>query len=155
MNLNAATGLVGHELIHLSLTSLISFFIYRRYHNWKLIIICFIFGFFIDIDHWFDYFLYFGTNFNLKNFFNVTSYVKTGGKVYIPLHGWEYIIIFAFLGRIIEKITKIPGIMWAVVFSYSAHLIFDNFSFPHHILSYSFIYRISNHFSQVSFDVPK
>jgi len=155
MNLNSEIGLLGHELIHLILTTIIGFFIYRRYHNWRLVIICFIFGFFIDIDHWFDYFLYFGTNFNLKDFFNVTSYVTVGGKAYIPLHGWEYIVIFTIIGQMIEKITKIPGLTWAIVLSYSAHLIFDNFAFPHHILAYSFIYRLSNHFNQISFDIPR
>ena len=155
MNLNIYLGIYGHEFVHLALSLLVSFFLYRRYRNWKLIPLCLVFGFLVDVDHLFDYFLYFGTSANINNFFNVNSYVHASGKVYVPLHGWEYIIFFYFAGWIIEKKVKIAGLKWAIVLSYSAHLIFDHFSFPHHVLGYSIIYRIYNNFSHLSFDVPR
>ena len=144
--------LIISELQHFSVTLVIAFFLYRRYRDWRLIPICFLFGFFIDIDHWFDYFAYYGLNINLAKFFDTASYIEPSGKIYVLLHGWEFIPVFGFIGRVFEKRLKIKGLVWAVIFSYVAHLLLDYFSFPHHPLSFSFIYRLLNNFSLESFN---
>jgi hypothetical protein len=151
MNLNAANAFFFHELIHLLITVLISFFIWRRFRDFRLILVVFLFGIFIDIDHWFDYFAHFGLTVNFKNFFNVASYAHQSGKVYIPFHGWEFIIIFWLIGRWLGKIFKMKGMEWAITISYLAHLLWDNFSFSHNPLAYSFLFRLVNNFSLKSF----
>jgi len=151
MNLNAANWVLVHELIHLFITLLVGIFIWWRYKNWRLILVVFLFGFFIDVDHWFDYFAWFGLKINLRNFFNVSSYIHTAGKTYIPLHGWEWLPIFWLTGKLIGRKIKMRGLEWAILFSYLGHLLWDNFSFSHHPLAYSFIYRLVNNFNLKSF----
>lgn len=144
--------LIISELQHFLVTLVIALFLYRRYRDWRLIFVSFAFGFFIDLDHWFDYLAYFGLNINLSNFFNPGSYMRPSGKIYVPLHGWEFIPVFGAVSKIFEKRLKIRGLMWAVVFPYTAHLFLDSFSFPHHPLGYSFFYRLLNNFSLESFN---
>jgi hypothetical protein len=130
----------------------IALIIFWRFHDWRLILVCFLFGFFIDIDHWFDYLVHYGLDINLIRFFDTASYVKPSGKIYVPLHGWEYVFLFWLVGRWLGKKFKIKGFEWAVSLSYFGHLLLDDFSFSHHPLAYSFIYRLLNNFSLKSFN---
>jgi hypothetical protein len=152
MNLNAANGVLVHELIHLLISVLIASFFWWRYKDLRLFFVVLIIGIFIDIDHWFDYFAWFGFKINLRNFFNVSSYVIPAGKIYVLLHGWEFVIPFWLIGRWMGKRFKIKNLEWAVALSYLGHLLWDNFSFSHHPLAYSFIYRLLNNFSLESFN---
>jgi len=67
------------------------------------------------------------------------------------LHGWEFIIIFWLTGKLIGRKIKMRGLEWAISFAYLGHLLWDNFSFVHHPLAYSFIFRLINNFSLKSF----
>ena len=151
MNLSADSTILSHELIHLLLTSLIALFFWRRFKDKRLILVSFFFGFFIDIDHLFDYFVHFGLTNNFLNFFIVASYVLPNNKVYIFFHGWEFIIVFWLIGFFLEKKFKIKGLSLVILFSYAAHLLWDNFSFHHHPLAYLFLFRLANHFDLKSF----
>lgn len=121
--------LIISELQHLSLTLAIAFFLFWRYRNWRLIPVCFLFGFLIDVDHLFDYFAYYGFNIGLARFFDVCSYVEASSKAYIFFHGWEYLLPFWLIGRWLGKKKKIKGLEWAIFLSYFGHLLIDNFSF--------------------------
>ena len=151
MNLNVVNAFFFHELVHLLLTTLVALFLWWRYRDLRLILAAFLIGIFIDIDHWFDYFVHFGLVINLKNFFNVASYIHQSGKVYIPLHGWEFIIIFWLIGRWLGKIFKIKGLEWAITLAYFGHLLWDQISVSPKPLGYFFIYRLINNFSLKSF----
>lgn len=144
---------IKDELIHLILTLGVAGVFYWRYRNWRLIIAALIFGFLTDIDHLFDYFAYFGLNFSLMRFINVNNYMLPSAKIYVPFHAWEYIPILGLIGLTFEKRLKIEGLMMTIVVAYFIHLLKDNFSFPHHPLAYSLIYRWLNNFSLKSFNV--
>jgi len=150
--MGAHLNFLGHEMVHFILTAVIAGFLFWRFKDWRLVLVAFVFGIFIDLDHWFDYFAYFGLKISLSNFFNVASYIKPFGKIYVFLHGWEFVIPFWLIGRWMGKKFKIKGLEWAVVLSYLGHLLWDNFSFPHHPLAYSFIYRLLNNFNLESFN---
>jgi len=152
VDVNAKDYLLLHEFIHFFLTSLVAIFFWLKFKDKRLILAAFLFGFLIDIDHWFDYFSYFGPAINFKNFFNVTTYVHGSGKTFIPLHGWEYLVVFWLIGKYIGKRFKIKSLEWAIVLTYLAHLLWDNFSFSHHPLAYFFTYRFFNNFSLKSFN---
>lgn len=145
-------SLVFHELIHLSLSLLIGFYFSRRFRSPRLILISILIGVFIDVDHWYDYFKLFGFRINLVDFFNLPSFVSKSDKIYVLLHGWEFIPLFFLLAKYFEKGKKIHGLSQAVAFSYLGHLIWDNFSFPHHLLAYSFLFRLLNKFSLTAFN---
>lgn len=137
--------LFASELEHFLLTLGIALFFFWRYRDWRVIPFCFFFGFFIDVDHLFDYFSYYGLDFELSRFLSV-NYMGYSGKVYVLLHGWEYLLPFWFLGRWLGKKWKIKKLEWAVCLAYLGHLLIDHLSFSHHLLIYSFIHRLINGF---------
>ncbi|MBN1263819.1 MAG: hypothetical protein JW991_05720 [Candidatus Pacebacteria bacterium] len=148
----AAYYTVLSEFQHLSLTMGIAFLLFVHFRDWRLLPVCFFFGFLIDLDHWLDYFFYFGLKISLSNFFKVASYTAASGKVYLFLHGWEWVIIFWFLGRYLGSNWRIKGLKWAICLPYLGHLLVDHFSFYHHPLAYSFVFRLLTGFSTTSFD---
>ena len=131
------------ELIHFILALGIGLGCYLKFDNSWLIFVALIFGFLIDVDHLFDYFAYFGARFKLKDFLNTNSYMKSSGKIFVLLHGWEYVLLFWLIGHGID----VAGLDWAMSLSYLAHLFWDNFSFSHHPLTYFLTYRLINKFS--------
>lgn len=134
------------EIAHLFLTLLISVFIYLKFHSFILVLVCLLFGFFIDLDHLFDYFSYFGLKFRFEDFRDTRKYMDPSGKVFVPLHGWEFVLVFWILGRAIGY----HGLPWAMSISYFIHLLWDNFSYEHHPLTYFFTYRLLNKFASRS-----
>jgi hypothetical protein len=133
------------ETIHLVLSLLAGGVCFCFFGNPWLIGAAILVGFFIDVDHLFDFFTYFGwSGFkNLKNFFQVKTYLNPRGKIYALLHGFEYVPLFWFLGHIIG----VGGLSWTLSLSYLFHLLWDNFSLRnHHPLAYFIIYRVINNF---------
>lgn len=152
MNLNAAHGLFLHEAIHVLISLGVAFFVVYLFKDKRLGIIAFLIGVFIDLDHWFDYFAWNGWQVNLRNFFDVSTYIHPAGKVYIPLHGWEWLPIFWLTGKLIGRKIKMKGLEWAISLAVLGHLLWDNFCFYHHPLSYSFFFRLLTNFSLKKFD---
>lgn len=140
-----------YEIGHFLATLLIAVFLCRYFKNWRLLAVCFFFGFFIDVDHLLDYFLFFGTRFNLANFFNTGTYMDGSGKIYVLFHGWEYLFFLWVGGELLSKKKKIPGLTEAMIFSYFTHLLLDQFSFSSFHLGYFLIYRLLNNFNLVAF----
>lgn len=135
------------ELQHLALSLIIFVFLFWRFRDWRLFGLCLFVGVLIDFDHLIDYFLYNGFTFNLMDFLTVQRYMIPSGKIYVLFHGWEYLPVFWFLGKWLEKKFKIKGLVWSICLSYLGHLIIDNFSYIHHPMGYSVIYRLFNNFS--------
>lgn len=144
-------GLLRHEAIHVLITAMMAGWLFRRSRDWRLILVAFTMGMLVDLDHWLDYFSYFGLRINLVDFFNVSSYVGPSGKTYLFFHGWEFVLLFWLIGRWWGKKIKARDYQWALSLPYFGHLLLDNFSFPHHLLAYSFFYRLLNGFSLESF----
>lgn len=141
-----------HEIIHLIITFFIAFAFYLKFKDKRLLFFSFLFGVFIDIDHFFDFFYHFGFSTDIYKFFQVDSYILESEKVFVPLHGWEFILIFFFLGLIFEKKFKINGLALTISVSYFGHLLWDNISFAHHYLCYFLTYRFLNNFTLKSFN---
>lgn len=145
-------GLITFESPHFLLSLGIGLLLFTRYQNRRLILASFLFGFFIDVDHLFDFFAYFGLHFNLLDFFNVNTYIVPAGKSYVPLHGWEFVPLFWLVAKKLGEKWKIKGLEWAVSLSYFGHLLIDHFSFLHRSWAYSFFFRWLNGFSLEVFD---
>lgn len=140
------------ELIHLLLSLLVGLLAYFRFNqNWYLIVVALFFGLLIDVDHFFDYFAYFGITFSPEDFFNVCSYMKPAGKIYVLLHGWEYLLVFGLASFYLERKLKLKGLVFTVFFSYLFHLLWDNTSLNHQSMAYSLIYRALNDFDLKNF----
>jgi hypothetical protein len=107
-------------------------------------------GVFIDFDHWFDYFYWAGLHVNLDEFFDPAYYVLRTNKVFVLLHGWEYLPLFYLMGKRSDK--RIPGLKYALVVPYVSHLLFDQFVSAGSPLSYFLIYRFLNNFRLSAFN---
>lgn len=143
--------LLYHESYHFLLTLLIALFLYRKYHYKRLILFVILTGIFIDIDHLFDYFHYVLKTSSLTFPFT-TDYFHGSQKVFVLLHGWEWIPVLYITGKKYESRYKIKGSWLALVLGYIGHLVIDTLSYHPSILGYSLIYRIIMGFSITKFN---
>ncbi len=139
---------------HLLVTSIIAVCLWWKYHDLRLVMISYLTGILIDVDHFFDFFYYLilvsSKKINLMDFFDPDVYVNASGKVFIPLHGWEYLPVLYLIARKFKN--KVPGIYYALVFPYFCHLIIDQSSFVREPYIYFFINRLIHNFNLSSFN---
>jgi hypothetical protein len=96
--------------IHLAVTAILALFFYKLTGSWVWPVLALLGGIFIDLDHFIDYFLYFGWKFSLKDFLD-HRYLDSG-KVYIFFHSWElaagawiFSIVFSWLVPVAASMT--------------------------------------------------
>lgn len=145
-------GIAKHLLQHLGLILLVAGFWIWQTGNWLLLLPAFAFGILIDLDHWLDYWFAFGFEINLKKFFNPAGYVNKNQKVYVLLHGWEYLLPLFFLGRFWETKLFVSGLTGTIVTAYLAHLIFDSITVVQSAKGYFLTYRLLSKFSLKAFN---
>lgn len=129
--------LTGHELIHLVGAIFLTYFLYRVFRSKRATIICLTYSFFIDIDHVLDFYFYNGITINIFSFF-ATPYFMNSGKVYVLLHGWEYIIFLLCLSVFLKKHRDI---FFAFCFAIFGHLLTDQFCYGMKPFKYFLLYR--------------
>ena len=147
-----------HELIHLLLSLLTAFAIVYIFKIKKMggkfaIFLFSIFGgFFIDVDHLFDYFFAFGPRFRLDYFLKGLQFFKTS-KLFVPLHSFEIVIIgiiFSIVIYFFRKQLAINNYLLTIIFVFSLsllfHLFFDICSNELPLKSYFFTYRLERNF---------
>lgn len=106
-------------------------------------------GFLIDGDHLFDYLLFKKLrNLSLKEFLS-GSYFDQSGKVILPLHGFEYCVIFLILAYIFVDWRPV---MSALALSLFLHLIFDTLTNKPIWPTYFITFRIWKRFDHKVFD---
>ncbi len=129
---------VQHELIHLVVAIFLAYLIFTWSHSKRAVIICLTYSIFIDLDHLFDFFLYNkGLSFDIALFFS-SNFFLANGKVYVPLHGWEYAIILLILGIFIKKYRDIyVALSLAII----GHLLVDQFCYGMTPFKYFLVYR--------------
>ena len=92
----------------------------------------------VDVDHLFDYCLYYGRKLSLKNLL-ASRYLKSG-KVYLFLHSWE-LNLFVLLLALIAK----SWVLLMLFLGLSVHLIIDNLQ-RREPFFYFLLYRSHNKF---------
>lgn len=102
-------------------------------------------GVLIDIDHFFDYFLSFGFNFNYDYFLNGEYFLRTH-KAYIVFHALEYVIITG-LFAVFFKDRRKKMIFYGLALGILSHILIDIFLFPNPIRGYFILYRMLNGFN--------
>ncbi|MBN2120855.1 MAG: hypothetical protein JW734_07370 [Candidatus Omnitrophica bacterium] len=127
ISVHAGTSVIGAVLI------------YFFYKNPFYILSFFIGSIFIDLDHFIDYFLYYGFRFNLRKFVGV-EYLASG-KVYMFIHSWEILIILLSVSLIFRL-----DYLFFFSIGMSIHLLIDTF---HEIrpLFYSIFFRMHKKFN--------
>lgn len=137
------------ELIHFLLSIFTGIIIGYFTQNWWAIPVALISGFFIDIDHFFDYFKFVRCRrFDLKEFTSA-KYFDYSNKVYLPLHGYEYGILLIIIA------VLFPLTAWwtlALGLSLILHLIYDMISNRPIWPTYFLFFRAAERFDHKKFD---
>ncbi|HLN19079.1 MAG TPA: hypothetical protein VK255_02825 [Patescibacteria group bacterium] len=135
-----------HLSIHVLLAFLAGFIVSNITQKY---LISFIFallsGVGIDLDHFIDYFFAFGWHFKLSEFLSGAQFLKSD-KIYILLHGWEYVIILILAFLLLKNRTARPillALTLGLVFHLGADSVLNEGMKPS---SYSIIYRFKNNF---------
>lgn len=119
--------------IHLIIAFVLALFFRWLTGGWAWPVLAIIGGILIDLDHFIDYFLYFGPRFSLADFFG-HKYIASG-RIYVIFHSWE---ITAVLWLVSAKVLWVTPFVTGI----SAHLLVDCFFRPRpNILFYSLVYR--------------
>lgn len=101
-------------------------------------------GVFVDLDHLIDYFIAFGMDFRMDYFLRSYQFLKTD-KIYVILHGWEYVIIL-FAALLFLKSQKAKTAVAALALGLFFHLGVDTLLNQVPARSYFLLYRVKHKF---------
>lgn len=102
-------------------------------------------GFFVDVDHFVDYFMAFGPRFNFEYFCKGYQFVRSG-KLYILFHGWEIVALLFLASFFVSGIFAKPAFV-ALVLGMFLHILSDVFiNEGMSIKAYSLLYRMKKGF---------
>ena len=131
---------VIHLLKHLVLALLIGILGWWITKSFRLGLFGGLVNFFMDTDHLFEYLWWKKDRFSLRDFLTGVHFEQKG-KIYVLFHGWEYVLVsLTVFGWSGNKFWLVLAI------ALGSHLIFDQFSWPNHPLSYFLTYRAKNGF---------
>lgn len=135
-------SLFFHELIHFFTSFFVGYLGMKIFEpNIFFFLTSYAAGFFVDVDHLFDYFFAFGLHFKIGFFFTGKQFLKSD-KLYIIFHSFELEIILIFLYLFIQS-----NPLFLIFFiSHITHLISDIFINHMPLKSYFFFYRLKNNF---------
>ncbi len=125
-------------ILHSVSSFLLAWFFYRFTGGWLWSALVVLGGIFIDVDHFFDYFLYYGWKFSPKAFFG-HEYLASG-RVYIIFHSLELVVLMWIVSFFFLWIIPLVSGM-------TLHLLIDAL-FSHRATPFflSFIFRWRNRF---------
>ena len=127
---------------HIAVSAVIAMFTYSIYGEIGPAIASFLVGTLIDLDHVIDYLYAHGKRWDWKKV-NAAHHEKVSGKLYVPLHSYELMLLYFFL-TIAPSLTP-----WrvGVTLSLLAHFLCDQFFNPNRKFStYFLIHRIIHNF---------
>lgn len=129
-----------HLLIHLALAILVGFFCGRRFKQIKLgIIIGFIGGFLIDLDHVLEYLIFFNWRFNFLDFIAGRQFLLSD-QIHLWFHAWEYVIVLLLGAWVFKKYKTAQLVLFTLALAISVHILSDsvinNFPLKYYSLSY-------------------
>ena len=127
---------------HIAVSAVIAMFTYASYGEPGPAIASFLVGTLIDLDHIIDYIYAHGKKWDWKKI-NAAHHEKVSGKLYVPLHSYELMLLYFFL-TIDPSLTP-----WrvGVTLSLLAHFLCDQFFNPNRKFStYFLIHRMIHNF---------
>lgn len=135
-------GLTLHLSVHVLTAFVAGYMVWRI---WRKPLVSFGAAFFgavlIDLDHLVDYFFAFGLHFDLASFLQGAQFDKNE-KIYVLLHGWEYVILLLILAWLIRKNIQLKVGILAFALGAFFHLVLDtNINQGMSVKGYSILYR--------------
>lgn len=102
-------------------------------------------GIWVDLDHFIDYFLYYGPSFHLTQFLQGSEFASSN-KLYIFFHAYEYVLILVILFVLFkDKLQKF--LVATLAISLILHIGIDIATFGVPLQAYSLIYRFATNFA--------
>lgn len=133
----AKHNLFAHELLHGIIAFPFAFLYWKKTKDHKGAFVIMFIAYFIDLDHFIDYFSYYGFNFNLFKFLGGEHFEVTQRAI-VPLHAWEWVIVLSLIS--LKRGWK--SLSTILLMGIIPHLILDSIN-QNHFLFYSIIYRAS------------
>ena len=127
---------------HIKVSALVGLFTYLSFGEVEPALTSFLVGTLVDLDHIVDYLYAHGKKWDWKKV-NTAHHERVSGKLYVPLHSYELLLIF-FLLTLDPSLTP-----WRVGITLSllAHFLCDQFFNPNRKFStYFLIHRIIHKF---------
>ena len=138
---------IGHFLFYISVILSI-LILFRKtgkiLFSPKYLIISLIATLLIDLDHFIDYFKYYGLLFNFEDFALGTHFAQSG-KVYVFLHSRELLLLLLIIGFYLIK-KKNNYLLMIITLGMLSHVFYDTAYYGFSIEAYSLIYRAAGNF---------
>ena len=135
-----SSKLLIQEIFHGVFALPLAYLIWVKTKSFKKAILVILLTYLIDIDHFLDYFLYYGMKININDFLSA-SYFEITKRAIVPFHAWEWALILAILAY--KK--GWASFFTILLFSLLPHLIYDSITVGSAIF-YSIIYRADKGF---------
>ena len=138
--------LLFHEFLHLSLSLVIWYIIYRYfYKSYFVFLLAIIWWFLIDVDHVLDFWILYPFSLDIKLFFSWNYFYETE-KLYVIFHWREFSMILLIIFLLVK--SKIRYLLLVLSLSIFWHLLIDTLSHNMKIQWYSIAYRVYTQFNE-------
>ena len=126
---------------HITISLFFSAFLYAISKSWIIFGSSLISGVLIDLDHILDYFMAYGINIRIKQFFEVCHNLKIP-RVRLIFHSWELLFLLSICAFVMRWNPWIVG----TVVGFTQHIVLDQIFNKSNKLSYSFYWRLKKGF---------
>jgi len=127
---------------HTALSLAASGAVYLFSHSFSAALACFLSGIFIDLDHFLEYFYYFGfRRFSVRGFFRAAD-EHIYRKFFLFLHSYELVLIFWILSL---AVIRRPW-AWGFSLGFTLHIIADHIYNPCLPSTYLLSFRLRHRF---------
>jgi len=126
---------------HTILSTVVAGVLYAVFRSWELAAASVLAGVLVDLDHFMDYFIEYGPRADRTLFFRSFG-AGLYRKIYIPIHGWEWIAICAVIAWLADW-----NIWWiGMAVGLTHHLIADQIVNGASRFGYSLLWRAAHGF---------
>lgn len=135
------SGLFVDEIMHGVVTLPFVLLLYYKTKSIRFSLVPLFVTYLIDMDHWVDYYLYYGNHISLTKFLEL-DYFTFSGRAIVPLHAWEWMLCFSALAY---EQKKWKSVYVGIALGMLAHLIWDSHTVGS-VAFYSILYRAGSGF---------
>ena len=127
---------------HITISLFFSAFLYTISNSWIIFSSSLISGVLIDIDHILDYFMAYGINIRIKQFFEVCHNLKIP-RMRLIFHSWELLFLLSIC---VFLVGWNPWIVGTIV-GFTQHIVLDQVFNKPNKWTYFFFWRLKKGFS--------
>ena len=127
---------------HITISLFFSAFLYAISKSWIIFGSSLISGVLIDLDHILDYFMAYGINIRVKQFFEVCHNLKIS-RVRLIFHSWELLFLLSICAFVMRWNPWVVG----TIVGFTQHIVLDQIFNKPNKWTYFFFWRLKKGFS--------